>query len=252
MSTPEEHDGQLATLLRDSTAGLDPDVAELVAGGIERGRTTRRRRNLGTALGTIAMGVVVVALAVAPGLGDSSSPEKGTVADQPNDNAKPNQPKAKNGPTPDAALAVAAEDVPAMFEELLPSGDAGPVLTVHPYPVVNEPDQRIAHFPFDGTLTTFIIEPATGMGTCQEQATPPATCARVDGQDVLTSPPTEGDQVTAQSISVWVHGYIVTAMSYNAAEGKEVAPLTDAPPISLEQLTEIATSDRWFSWEPAQ
>ena len=43
-----------------------------------------------------------------------------------------------------------------------------------------------------------------------------------------------------------------TAMSYNAAEGKDVAPLTDAPPISLDQLTEIANSDVWFSWELAQ
>lgn len=251
MNTPDEHDGQLATLFRDSTEGLEPDVAGLVAGGFALGRTARRRRRAGTALGAIAMGAVVVALAVAPGLGDSTSPEKGTVADQPADKTKPNQPK-DNGPTPDAALAVAAVDVPAMFEELLGSGEASPVLRVHPYPVVNEPDQRIAHFLFDGTLTTFIIEEAAGMGTCQEQATPPATCSKVDGQDLLTWPPTEGDQVTAQSISVWRHGYIVTALSYNAAEGKDVPPLMDAPPISLEQLTEITTSDRWFSWELAQ
>ena len=150
---------------------------------------------------------------------------------------------------PDAALAVAAVDVPAKFEELLGSGEAGPVLTQPPYPVVNEPAQRIAHFLYDGTLTTFVIEPAASMGTCQEQATGPATCAKVDGLDVLTYPPTAADQVTAQSISVWQHGYIVTALSYNAAEGKDVAPLTDAPPISLEQLGEVAMSDVWFSWE---
>ena len=90
------------------------------------------------------------------------------------------------------------------------------------------------------------------MGTCAEQATPPATCAKVDGLDVLTYPPTEADQVTAQSVSVWVHGYIVTAMSYHAAEGKDVAPLTDAPPISLDQLMVVASNDAWFSWELAQ
>ena len=37
-------------------------------------------------------------------------------------------------------------------------------------------------------------------------------------------------------------------LSYNAADGKDVAPLMDAPPISLEQLTEIASSEAWFSW----
>jgi hypothetical protein len=252
MNTPQEHHGQLATLFRESTEGLEPDVAELVAGGVALGRTARRRRRAGTALGAIAMGAVVVAVAVAPGLGDSKSPEQGTVADQPGDKAKPNPPKVDGGPTPDAALAVDAVDVPVVFAELLGARDAGPVLTEHPYPLVNEPDQRIAHFLFGGTLTTFIIEPAAGMGTCQEQATPPATCAKLDGQDVLTYPPTEADQVTSQSVSVWAHGYIVTAMSYNAAEGKDVAPLMDAPPISLDQLTEIASNDAWFSWELAQ
>ena len=73
----------------------------------------------------------------------------------------------------------------------------------------------------------------------------------MDGLEVLTMPPTTADQVTAQGVWVWRHGYVVDAISYNAAEGKDVAPLMDAPPISLDQLTEIARSDVWFSWELA-
>ena len=45
---------------------------------------------------------------------------------------------------------------------------------------------------------------------------------------------------------VWQHGYIANAISYNAPEGKDVAPVVDAPPISLEKLTEIASSEVWF------
>ena len=41
------------------------------------------------------------------------------------------------------------------------------------------------------------------------------------------SGPTTADQVTAQGVSAWVHGYIVTAISYNASEGKDVAPVTE-------------------------
>lgn len=254
MNAPEEHDGQVATLFRDSTAGLRPDVDELVAGGVALGRTARRRRRMGTALAAVGMGVVIAAVAVAPGLGDSdSAPKEGTVADRTTDKPRTKPPAPKPDDVPfDAALGVYAVDVPAKFEELLGSGAAGPVLREHPYPVVNEPDQRIAHFLFEGTLTTFSIVPAASMASCQEQATPPATCAKVDGLDMLTYPPTEADQVTAQSVSVWEHGYIVTALSYNASEGKDVAPLTDAPPISLEQLGEIAGSDVWFSWELVQ
>ncbi len=45
---------------------------------------------------------------------------------------------------------------------------------------------------------------------------------------------------------VWQHGYIANAVSYNAPDGKDVAPVVDAPPIGLEKLTEIARSEVWF------
>ena len=105
--------------------GLEPDVAELVAGGVALGRTARRRRRAGTALGAVAMGVVGSPLAVAPGLGGSEAPEQGTVADQSSDKPKPTQPERQAGPTPDAALAVAAADVPAKFERAARVGRSG-------------------------------------------------------------------------------------------------------------------------------
>jgi len=251
MNTPDAPDRQLTTLLRESTADLEPDVAELVAGGVSRGRTTRRRRRVGTTLAAAAtMGALGLALAVAPGLGDSGSADGQAVAADPGPKDKAPKDQAPPAePEFDADLAVAAADVPAAIGAMLPSGEAGPVLREHPYPVVDEPHRRIAHFLFDGTLTTFIIEPASSMGTCSEQAKESELrCEVVDGLETLTYPPTNNDQVTAQSVSVWRHGYIVTVLSYNAAEGKDVAPLMDEPAISLAELAEIARSDGWFRW----
>ena len=68
----------------------------------------------------------------------------------------------------------------------------------------------------------------------------------MDGLETLTWGPTTADQVTAQGVEVWQHGYVVSALSYNAPDGKDVPPIVDAPPISLEQLTEIARSEVWF------
>jgi hypothetical protein len=246
-------DDQITTLLRDSTEGLEPDVLDLVAGGVARGQRSRRRRRAGTALAAAGL---VGALAVAVSIANGPSSIDGQVADSakgtPAKTKPATPPKSEGGPTPDAALAVDAVDVPAKFAELLPSGNVGPVLTQAPYPVVNEPDQRIAHFLVEGTLTSFIIEPAAGMETCQQQARDAGhgvKCESKGGLDVLTLPPTTADQVTAQSVSVWKHGYIVTDLSYNAAEGKDVAPVMDQPAIGLDKLTEIASSDAWFSWE---
>jgi hypothetical protein len=249
MSTPE--DRQIATLFRASTATLEPDVAELVARGIARGRASRRRRRAVTVVAAVAvLGVVGVGAGLAAGQGDTAV--EGRVADAPSDQRTKKAPpeQRKGAPGTDAELAVPAVDVPGTFERLLPDGEAGPPLRESGYTVVDEPDMRLVFFRWNGALSTFIIEQASSMPTCSQQARqsgPRASCDRVDGLEVLTLQPTTNDQVTAQSVSAWRHGFIVTAMSYNAAEGKDVAPLTDVPPISLEQLTAVAGSEIWFS-----
>jgi len=250
MNTPEATDDQLTTLFHESTATLEPDVTELVAGGVARGRTARRRRRAGAALGALAVvGVVGLAVGIGSAVGGSDSPEQGVVADQgsdkPSDKPRPSAPEG--GPGVDADLTVPARDAPGLIASMLPPGELGPVLQENGFPLVDEPRHKIVHFLWNGTLTTFSIQPASGLGSCTEFATPPATCEVVDGLETLTYPPTELDQVTAQEISVWKHGYVIGVLSYNAPDGKDVAPVMDQPAISLEQLTEIARSDAWFS-----
>ncbi|MDQ4053974.1 MAG: hypothetical protein M3237_14895 [Actinomycetota bacterium] len=238
-------DQQLAALFRDVSSDLSPDVTELVAGGIARGRRQRRRQGAGAALAAVAViGVIGVAASVAPGLGDDSSapPYAADPSKAPSESAEP-----KSGQRPDADITVKATDIPAEIATLLPPGQAGPALTQHPYPVVNEADARIVHFRWNGALTTFSIEPAAGLGSCQEMAGDTGACRDQGGVEVLTWGPSTGDGVTAQGVMVWQHGYAVSALSYNAPHGKEVAPIFAAPPISIEQLTGIASSEVWFS-----
>lgn len=45
---------------------------------------------------------------------------------------------------------------------------------------------------------------------------------------------------------MWRHGFAVSVLAYNAAEGKDVAPLQPDPALSLHELAAIATSDVWF------
>jgi len=244
MSTPEAQDRQLATLFRESTEMLEPDVAELVAGGVARGRTARRRRHLGTALGAIAViGVVGLTAGVAGGLGGSGSPGEVAVAD------KPTPMSPKPNVTKHFELAVPAAEVPDAIAAMLPPGEVGPPLSGGTFPLVDEARNKVTHFRWDGTLTTFIIKPASSLASCAEfaAADPTVPCEVVDGLETQINPPTTGDQVTSQGVSVWRHGYVVTAMSYNAADGKDVPPLMDVPPISLEQLDQIVRSDVWFS-----
>lgn len=259
---PTNH--QLETLFRDSSSHLSPDVAGLVAGGIARGRARRRRQGVGAALATVAVfGVIGVVASVAPGLGDGDS---GPAVATASDSAKPQEQPDLTPPRQDidAELAIAANDIPAEIASLLASDlpDAleslGQVLREHPYPVVDTAREKTVHFRWDGALTSFIIEPAANLGSCEEFATQgDGDCKVVDGLEVLTWPPTnrsleelrlslEPGYVTAQGVMVWQHGYAVSAISYNAPHGKDVPTIMDAPPISVEQLTEVASSEVWF------
>lgn len=245
-------DHQISTLLRDSTSGLEPDVLDLVAGGVARGRRSRRRRRLGSAL---AATCVAGGLVVAANFDAGTNSLDGQVADHSGSDravTKPAPPRKQREPGPDAALRVAAAEVPAAFATMLPAGDVSTALDEAPYPLVDEPDRTITHFRYDGMLTTFIIDRASTMGSCQEQAAGDANCTKIDGLEVLRFGPTTADQVTAQGVSVWQHGYIVTALSYNAAEGKDVEPLAANPPIGIDQLVAVASSPTWFSWELAK
>lgn len=67
-------------LLRRATADLRPDIDQLVAGGLARGRTRQRRARIGTAVATVAVfGVIGAGAAVVPHLGSGLDSDRDPV-----------------------------------------------------------------------------------------------------------------------------------------------------------------------------
>jgi hypothetical protein len=257
-------DGSRASaLFHGATTDFVPDVDRLVQGGVARGRTLRRRRRVGTSLAAVA---VVGILGVAAGAGSQlvggdlgstgslyADTPSGTPSSTPS--AAPSPPSGATSTLPvDAEIAVAAADVPGIVAELLPAGTLGETLLDPPYGIADQRQKKIVHFVYDDTLTSFIIERADSLATCAEQVDPAnqadgepgGQCVEEDGVTLLTWGPETADGVTAQGVSAFVHGYVVTAISYNAIDGKDATPVSVDPAISMESLTTLVTSERWF------
>jgi hypothetical protein len=263
-------------LFHGATTDLAPDVDRIVQGGVARGRTLRRRRRVGTSLAAAAV-VGVLGVAASAGsqlLGDAEQTpigfaDTGTAADAATDappTESPSTPPSTNGVQDalppgayttlpiDALVVVSAESVPGVIGELVPGGTVGEPLEDPPYGVADLRQQKTVHFRYEGTLTTFVIERADTLATCAEQIDPAnqadgepgGECIEQDGVTLLTWGPDTADGVTAQGVSAFVHGYVVSALSYNAADGKDVTPILAEPPLSMGELTTIVTSEEWF------
>ena len=235
-------------LLREATHDLAPDVDRLVAGGVTRGHTLRRRRRITTTLVAAAVvGVIGTAASVAPGLldrGDDAGRGLPVDSDSP-PSAEPSRPRGAI----DALITVSAEDFPAVVAERLPELDVGGLRKESGFPLVDERQEKVAFFDVEGTLASVQIGRADSVATCEQQAaqSDELRCEVVDGVELWTYGPATAEGVTYQSVTATVHGFNVTADSYNAAEGKDVPIVTDVPPISIAQLTALATDGVWFA-----
>ena len=253
-------------LLRRATDDLHPDVDLLVAGGITRGRSRQRRARIGTAVAAVAVfGVIGAAAAVVPQRGNPDAARQTDLAsDTTTTSTTPPVPvedkraerqtlrELRNRPAPmTAALAVNAADFAQTIASLAPGHEVTQPLVEAPYPLVDEAEEQIAHFRVDGMLATLSIMRSSAAieFECQQGAElGNRICTQLaDGAWQLTWGPDTADQVTAQGVSVWRHGFAVSVLAYNAAGGKDVAPLQTDPALSLAELTAIATSDVWFT-----
>lgn len=263
-------------ILEDAASRLSMDVDALVAGGLARGRRMRRRRQAAAGLGAVA-GVAVLAVG-GVALGHSfgshpvavpadTAPPSATASTAPTQGGPmaPIPPSALQSPTlytgdTDAPLTKDADQIHAALAGMLPAGTVGPILTQAPYPKVSQGTDRIEHFTYDGALVSFIIYAAKGLETCEsmaKNADPSAgygTCQTVGDSTVLTEHSSSFGQLN--SVMVWHHGYEISVLSYNAGptdkanpamDGKKMAVVSAKPPLSLDTLTQVATSDAWFN-----
>ena len=255
-----DYDSRASDLFRGATTDFAPDVDRLVQGGVARGRTLRRRRSVGTSLAAVAVvGVLGIAVSAGSGfLGSEADSSPSQFADSPSAGpsagAEPRRVDATTTLPVDALVVVSAEDAPAVIGDLVPGGTIGEILRDAPYGVTDERQRKIVHFIYDGTLATFVIERADTLATCAEQVDPAnqadglpgGECVDQGGVLLLRSGPETADGVTSQGVSAFVHGYVVSALSYSALDGKDVTPTAAQPPLTMADLTTIVTSEEWF------
>lgn len=243
--------------LRRAVERLDPDVERLVAGGTARGRRLQRRRRAATSLAVVAtVGVVAVSAAVVPRLlDDDSVADRTEVADDttpiPSESIEPTEPTTPP-PTDRPDPSVRAGELPALVTSLFPG-------TVTDAPersgrIMNGGESfQLAHFLWDGFMMTVGVTSAGGgdpLARCLDNAGQNAACAaRKDGTVLLTwgeaGPDVDGG-VTGRGVQLYVRGWDVMAIAYNAAYAKDSPVLADQPPFTHAQLTQIVTDPAWF------
>jgi hypothetical protein len=240
--------------LRQAAERLEPDVERLVAGGTARGRRLRRRHRVGSSLAAVAaVGVVAASVAVVPQLLDGGSDTGQLAADPtpvPTETTTPpaDPPPPTHAPDP----SVRAGDLPALVTSQFPG-------TVTDAPertggIMNGGESfQVAHFLWDGYLMS-VGAMSSGKGDptarCQDHAGKHGTCTqRPDGSALLawgeTGPEVDGG-VTGRGVSLYVEGWEVFAIAYNAADGKESPLLADEPPFTHDQLEQIVSDPAWF------
>ena len=243
------HDSGVTELLRRASDDLTPDVDRLVRGGITRGRSRQRRARIGTTVASLAViGVVGALAAVVPQLDGADSARDPGIATE--------GPSATETPTaepPPATTERALADFRAAQVPSIVNGIVGTGLAAEPRPtdtLADDNDEKIAYFPYDGMEAAVVVmfNQLLSVARCEEvNADLGGSCVELaDGTVQLTWGPTLADGVTCQGVSAYRYGYVVSANSCNAATGKDSPPLAPQPPLSIEQLTQIATSEVWF------
>ncbi len=254
-------DERMRQALRTAVATIEPPTAELVRGGVTRGRRSRRRRVvvmygiLATATLVTAGSVVVPKLGSAPDLvvADQGAPPAEPLPDGPPAEA----PAAEAPAVPRSAVDTSRRIVDALVE-LLPAGE---ILDQHFFTrdpgVTQAPVGGVVVFD-DGNgagIITIRVDVAYDSPGCSH---PSATvdCRESlldDGSTLwLVRRPVFPDGRDPERL-IWQasrerqDGLQVTVEALNAPDEKD-GPVTRAePPLTLEQLESIATDDRWFA-----
>lgn len=249
-----DHDPGVTQLLRRATDDLQPDTDRLVAGGVARGRTLRRRRQVGTALASAAVVAIVGAgaasvpllsgneagsqLATAPSTSPPTATSTPTTTPTPSTTSPP--PEARR-------LAVPADEIPGVVANLAPGHKVGAALTEPPYGLANKVDERVVHFRIDGMLASVVITRAS-QSLAYDCTDENVECHTLDDGTVVQLPaPSTADGVTMRGALAIGERWMVDVMSYNAADGKDAQPVQPEPALTEDELVTIATSNVWFS-----
>ncbi len=271
----------LTDLMERTTEHLQPDVAGLVSGGIERGRTLRRRRRVTTGVGaTLAVAGAVAAAVVIPGQLGTSPQDASAARDEV---------QAATAPTFQRALPTKA-DLVAGRVVTLPTGsldlissraDDGYVLAAWRLtPSGQASSGRLdvlverVEMPFvvgtgrmpEEDLSSLTAEeakefvrarakaaksaPYSASAACAEE---PAACHELSDGSWISSftfdePLSGGGDsgiVSTHATLFTTDGFVIRATAYNALGEKDVQPTRDQPVLSIQQLETLVRSAHW-------
>lgn len=261
-------------LLERAGAGLDPDVGDLVARGRARGRTLRRRRRAGTALGGLAAAAVLGAV-ILPAVSGTGDPDRAVDPEPaPADRSTPADPEVA-APVEPRELAMRAAGVPDVFASILPGdvaiipGKENPMDGFDPrsQPIGGQTDHSdvpgepgpgvMADFTWDGFYVRAAVAPtdpafgATPLERCQtESGDGNGTCQALPGGAAVrstsgTNAPLDGTTDVRSVTYYTADRWAVYLMVSNGATSRDQV-LADEPPFTIAELTQAASSDAWF------
>ena len=255
----KDTDELLPTMMRRATDRLDqPDAADLVARGLQRGRQLRRRRTVGISL--VAASAVALAAAGAVAVQNYLPTNEIQVATTPTPKPSPTEGFAHTpGPTRPTEPPPVEESNPAEAKTLATLRSLVPDGFTISDPGTHGADgyvgARITVDDGDGAteLSVFLSRGSEAALTCP--AEPPVDCQRLPDGSVVNSMKNvreymEGHPsdlgVTYNTVTVErTDGLQVNLVSRNAPAEKGKPTTRKQPPFSVEELTELAQDPRW-------
>jgi hypothetical protein len=249
---------ELTVVLERAAGRLDPDVAGLVTGGVQRGqRKVRRRRAAILATGSAVTALVVGAVAWQSSLGPTTAHDRTTARPTP----PAPTPARTAGLTPDDQRSLAPDDV--VLERFLRQLPAGRINDLRMTPV-DDPTGAYQHsLVIDLRLAGADIRvrlhdmSAKGKPFSARKACGTRECRRLEGGSWLWPRSGDGGDGSDRSgfTGAWAgvfapDGWMIDVSAFNGVGSTPQTPavvVSDAPPLTLDQLTALATSDIWFS-----
>lgn len=258
---------ELSELMDRATRGIAVPTEAIVARVAERGHRLRRRRQVVVGTGAVAAVAVLGVGGVVVGQSLGSSP----IAVSPADDGPSSPPSVSPTLPPHAELAPASVVVDRL-RAALPAGVTVTGLSASPDPMRLTPDSAatypgyLIHFAIDGARVGLVVDwpsaERVAMGAsvlppdaeCRGTHPMPATChALPDGSWVETfDERPEGGGAPASEVENYVgywrtDGWRIYASALNSTQEKgDGTVVSQHPPLTVEQLQAIATSDIWF------
>jgi hypothetical protein len=261
-------DEQIRQAMRAAADGIEPPVQELVDGGLERGRRLRRRHRMVVA-GTGLVAVTVVASGIVIAAQFTAGPKE--VAAPGDDTSRsvveaaPANPGAWDAADVSAEVEpISSEDVLETLIELLPPGEITDSRALPQDVVEGMSENPAAIVTFDdgagaANVSVTLYDFPTG-GGCQYPS-PNVQCTEEfldDGSTlwITQRPPTYSDGRQPELIEWWAtlerpDGLQIDLRQNNAVGEKDVPATRPEPPLTVEQMKAIVTSDRWDVFQVA-